>query len=97
MIVSQATFNAAQANVNAQEANVRQLEALQSFRRVTAPFDGIITARNVEMGALITAGSSTTTPPLLRIARIDTLRIYANVPQPFAPSLRPGQTAQVLV
>ena len=97
LAVSQATFNAAQANVQAQEANVRQLEALQSFRRVTAPFDGIITARNVETGALITAGSSTTTPQLLRIARIDTLRIYANVPQAFVPSIRPGQTAQVLV
>jgi multidrug efflux system membrane fusion protein len=96
-MVSQANFNAAQATVNAQEANVRQLEALQSFRRVTAPFDGIITARNVEVGSLITAGSSTTTPQLLRIARIDTLRIYANVPQPFVPSIRPGQNAQILV
>jgi len=95
--VSQATFNTAQANVEAQQANVRQLEALQSFRRVTAPFDGIITARNVEVGALITAGSRTTTPQLLRIARIDTLRIYANVPQSFVPSIRPGQTAQVLL
>jgi RND family efflux transporter MFP subunit len=95
--VSRANVNAAQATVNAQEANVRQLEALQSFRSVAAPFDSIITARNVEVGALITAGSSTTTPPLLRIARIDTLRIYANVPQSFVPSIRPGQTAQVLV
>ena len=96
-MVSQANFNAAQATVNAQEANVRQLEALQSFRRVTAPFDGIITARDVDVGALITAGSSTTTPQLLRIARIDTLRFYAYVPQSFVPSIRPGQTAQVLV
>jgi RND family efflux transporter MFP subunit len=95
--VSQATFNAAQANVDAQEANVRQLETLQSFRRVTAPFDGIITARNIDVGALITAGSSTTTPQLLKLARIDTLRIYANVPQSFVASIRPGQTAQVLV
>jgi len=44
---------------------------LQSFRRVTAPFDGIITARNVEVGALITAGSSATTPQLLRITRLN--------------------------
>jgi RND family efflux transporter MFP subunit len=97
LAVSQANFNAAQATVNAQEANVRQLEAMQAFRRVTAPFDGIITARNVEVGALITAGSSTTTPQLLRIARIDTLRIHVNVPQPFVPSIQPGQNAQVLV
>jgi multidrug efflux pump subunit AcrA (membrane-fusion protein) len=53
--VSQATFNAAQATVNAQAANVRQLEALQAFRKVTAPFDGIITARNIDAGTLITA------------------------------------------
>jgi RND family efflux transporter MFP subunit len=95
--VSQATFNAAQATVNAQAANVRQLEALQAFRRVTAPFDGIITARNVEAGALITAGSSTNTPQLFRIALIDTLRIYVNLPQPYVPSIRSGQTAQLLV
>jgi RND family efflux transporter MFP subunit len=95
--VSQANFNATQAMVNAQEANVRQLEAMQSFRRVTAPFDGIITARHVEVGALITAGSSTTTPQLFRVARIDTLRIYVNVPQPFVPSIQPAQPAQLLV
>lgn len=97
LAVSQATFNAVQATVNAQEANVRQLETMQSFRRVMAPFDGIITARNVEAGALITAGSSTTTPQLFTVARIDTLRIYVNVPQPVVPSIQPGQTAQVLV
>jgi RND family efflux transporter MFP subunit len=97
LAVSQATFNAAQATVNAQEANVRQLETMQSFRRVTAPFDGIITARHVEAGALITAGSNTTTPQLFTVARIDTLRIYVNVPQPIVPSMQPGQTAQVLV
>jgi hypothetical protein len=74
-----------------------QLEELQSFRRVMAPFHGIIMARNVEVGALITAGSSTTTPQLLRIARIDTFRIYTNVPQSFVPSIRPGQIAQVLL
>lgn len=95
--VSQANVNAAQATVDALEANVRQLAVLQSFQKVTAPFDGIITARHVDVGALITAGSSTTTPELLRIARINTLRIYVNVPQPVVPSIHPGQTAQVLI
>jgi RND family efflux transporter MFP subunit len=95
--VSQANLPAAQATVNAQEATVRQLEALQSYEKVTAPFDGIITARNVDIGALITAGSSTSTLELFRMGRIDTLCIYVNVPQPFVPSLQPGQTAQLLV
>jgi RND family efflux transporter MFP subunit len=64
---------------------------------VTAPFDGIVTARNVEVGALITAGSNTTTPQLFTVARLDTLRIYVSMPQPLVPSMQPGQNAQVLV
>ena len=52
---------------------------------------------NVDVGALITAGSSTSTLELFRMGRIDTLRIYVNVPQPFVPSLQPGQIAQRLV
>jgi RND family efflux transporter MFP subunit len=95
--VSQANVQAAQTTVSAQEATVRQLEALQPYEKVTAPFAGIITARTADVGALITAGSSTSTLELFRMGRIDTLRIYINVPQPFVPAVQPGQTAQVLV
>ena len=92
-----ANVEAVQATVHAQEANVRRLETVQSFQKVTAPFAGVITARNVEVGALITAGSGTTSRELFRLAQIDTLRVYVNVPQTFMASIQPGQTAQLLV
>jgi RND family efflux transporter MFP subunit len=93
-----ASVGAARANVTANEANVQRLTALQSFQRLEAPFDGIITMRGIDRGALITSGSgSSASPPLFRIARIDTLRIFVNVPQTFVRSIAPGQRAAVLV
>jgi RND family efflux transporter MFP subunit len=85
------------ANVQVQEANVRRLETLQSFQKVTAPFAGVITARNVEVGALITAGSSTTSRELFRLAQIDTLRVFVNVPQTLMNAIQPGHSAQLMV
>lgn len=93
----EANVIAARANVAANEANVRQLKALQSFQRVTAPYAGIITARTVDRGALITAGSGGAAAPLFRMAQIDTLRIFVNVPQTFVRSIAPGQEVQILV
>ena len=93
----EANVVAAKANVGANEANVRQLEALQSFQRVTAPYTGIVTSRTVDNGALITAGSSTTSVPLFKMAQADTLRILVNVPQTFARSIMPGQSATVVL
>src|SRR5207249_1648478 len=73
----EASVGAARANVSASEANVQRLTALQSFQRLEAPFAGIITVRGTDRGALITSGSgSSASPPLFRIARIDTLRIF---------------------
>jgi multidrug efflux pump subunit AcrA (membrane-fusion protein) len=148
---AKATVDAMQANVNvamaaiaANEANVRQLMALQGFKRIFAPFAGIISARNVEVGSLVNAGSgsnvsastgggsavsapagggayastSTGAPPtgatvpgrgaaqispgipsagggLFQIARIDTLRIYINVPQTFSNSIKPGRKVEI--
>ena len=93
----QSQVNAQAANVQVQEANVRRLETLQSFPKVTAPFAGVITVRNVEVGALITAGSSSTSWELFRLAQIDTLRIYVNVPQTLMNAIQPGQSAQLMV
>src|SRR2546422_8080418 len=94
----EASVGAARANVAASEANVQRLTALQSFQRLEAPFAGIITVRGTDRGALITSGSgSSASPPLFRIARIDTLRIFVNVPQTFVRSITPGQEAKVLV
>lgn len=93
----EANVIAAKANVAANEANVRQLTTLQSFQKVTAPYTGIITARTVDRGALITAGSGSTSVPLFRMAQIDTLRIFVNVPQTFVRSIAPGLEAKIIV
>jgi len=88
-------FNTAEAAVQAGVANLQQLTELQGFERVTAPFDGIITQRSVDVGALITAGSSTSTTSLFVIAQNDVLRVYVNVPQPFVNDMDVGQPAQI--
>jgi RND family efflux transporter MFP subunit len=73
-------------------ANVARLEELESFKRVLAPFDGVVTQRNTDIGALINAGQSPGAA-LFRVADTHRLRIYVYVPQPFAASVRPGLTA----
>ena len=88
-------FNTAVAAVAAGAALVQQLTEQQAFERVTAPFDGIITQRNVDVGALITAGSSTSTTSLFAIAQNDVLRVYVSVPQPFVNDMDVGQPAQI--
>ncbi len=93
----EASVGAARANVAANEANVQRLLALQSFQRVAAPFAGIITARGIDRGALITSGSGINNSPLFRIAHVETLRIFVSVPQTFVRSIAPGQDAWILV
>ena len=93
----EASVGAARANVAASEANVQRLAALQSFQKLEAPFAGIITVRGIDRGALITAGSANGASPLFRIARVDSLRIFVNVPQTFVRSIAPGQPVQILV
>ncbi|XGV96948.1 MAG: efflux RND transporter periplasmic adaptor subunit [Leptolyngbya sp. BL-A-14] len=95
---NQSNVDAAIANVKASEANVRRLEAMQSFKRITAPFTGVITARNVDQGSLITQGSGGSNAVwLYKLAQPNTLRIYIDLPQTYVTSIRPGQTANVLV
>src|SRR5438309_8357731 len=89
--------DAARATVNADEANVHRLVDLQSFQKVYAPFDGVITARNVDPGSLISAGSTTGTRELFVLAQVDVLRIFVYVPQSYAPDIRAGQSADVSV
>ncbi|WP_428488059.1 efflux RND transporter periplasmic adaptor subunit [Rhodopila sp.] len=84
------------ANLKAQQATVDRLQALTAFERVTAPFDGVITARNVETGDLLTSDTSTGTP-LFTIARDDVLRIAIYVPQSSAIGMKDGVKAQVTV
>lgn len=93
--VSQQERDEKQSVFNATQANVRRLEALASFKRVTAPFSGTITERGVDVGSLVIAGASGS--PLFRIAQHDTLRILVGVPQSVAPFIKTGGAAQIAV
>lgn len=92
-----ANITAAQANVTANRADVARLEQLKGFEQVVAPFDGVITERNVERGDLATPGSAMGGKPLFRIAQSGTLRIQADVPQSEAINIHDGQKASITV
>jgi RND family efflux transporter MFP subunit len=81
------------AAAEASAANVRRLEQLQSFEKIYAPFDGIITARHTDIGALIDAGASTQPKELFHMAAIRTLRVYVAVPEVYSRAARPGAPA----
>ena len=78
-------------------SNVQRLMALQSFQKLEAPFAGIITARGIDRGVLITSGSGSGATPLFRIAHVENLRVFVNVPQTFVRSIVPGQEVRILV
>jgi len=91
-------LDARRTTVESERSNVKRLEDLQSFEKVYAPFDGVITARNTDIGALIDPGSSGgTTRELFHIAAINRLRVYVNVPQIDSPEIRPGLRADLVL
>lgn len=92
-----ASVNAAQANVSASDANLRRLMDLQSYQTLRAPYAGIVTVRNVDEGSLISAGRAQNAMPAFRVAQIDDLRVYVNVPQTFVSSIRPGLSTDTFV
>src|SRR5438552_10825150 len=106
---AQAAVAAAEANVKSNKANVQRLQDLTSFQRVLAPFNGTVIQRNVDVGALITAGSPTNNTAvaptsvtggangLFEIAQIEALRVFVNVPQAYAPNVKAGLPVQVTV
>ena len=106
---AQAAVAAAEANVQSNRANVQRLRELTSWQRVLAPFSGAVIQRNVDVGALITAGSpvnNTAVAPssvtggangLFEVARIDSLRVFVNVPQAYAPNVKVGLPVQIAV
>jgi RND family efflux transporter MFP subunit len=83
-------YEQARANLAGADANVERLRQLESFKRVVAPFSGVITKRNVDIGDLIDSNK-----PLFLLSQTDPLRVYINVPQAYAQLVRPGQTAVV--
>ena len=106
---AQAALAAAEANVASNKANVQRFQDLTSFQRVLAPFNGTVIQRNVDVGALITAGSPTNNTAvapssvtggangLFEIAQVDTLRVFVNITQAYAPNVQVGLPVQVAV
>jgi RND family efflux transporter MFP subunit len=90
-----AQLNAARARVALDQANMDRLAFLTSFKQVTAPYDGVITERRVDIGDLVTAGSTTNTTSLYGIAQAEKIRVFANVPQIVSADLKEGAVAQV--
>jgi RND family efflux transporter MFP subunit len=83
------------AQFDSADANVRRLQKLQAFEKVYAPFDGVITARNTDVGSLIQAGDNTSAKELFHLASVKTLRVYVSVPEVYAASVKNGQKADV--
>src|SRR6266436_3570844 len=90
------TYNANKAIVEANQANVKQLQAMKSFEKIYAPFDGVITARNTDIGDLINSGSNSgVKTDLFHIAQPGTLRVYVNVPEEYSQGVKVGMTADL--
>jgi RND family efflux transporter MFP subunit len=81
---------AKRAIVESSQANVQRLSELKSFQKVYAPFSGVVTQRNVDIGTLINAGNGGTSQQLFYLAQTDPIRVYVNVPEAYAPSIRRG-------
>lgn len=86
-------FTTKRAAVDSAAANVRRLEQLQSFEKVYAPFDGVITARNTDTGSLIDAGSAAQGKELFHLAALDKLRVFVGVPETYSRAALPGARA----
>ena len=86
-------LSATKATVDSNAANVRRLEQLQGFEKIYAPFDGVITARNTDIGVLVDAGVNATARELFHMAAIHTLRVFVAVPEVYSPAARPGGAA----
>ncbi|HWB59730.1 MAG TPA: efflux RND transporter periplasmic adaptor subunit [Chthoniobacteraceae bacterium] len=96
-VVSQQDYDTARTSFEAQKAAVQNLQAQQGFEKIIAPFDGTVTKRNIDVGDLVSAGSTTAGTLLFEIQQSDPLRIYVNVPQTNAPDIHTGMKAKILV
>ena len=86
-------YTQAQANLAAAEANVHRLEQLESFKHIYAPFTGVLTKRNIDIGALVNSGNGGANREMFDVAQIDPLRVYVSVPQTYAADIKRGQKA----
>lgn len=92
-----ADLEASKAEVNSAQANVDRLQKTLDFKRIIAPFDGIIIERNIDIGSLITAGSASHHQQLFKIAKTDVIRVFVNVPQRFFRSIKKDVVADVYI
>jgi len=81
----------------AAEANLNRLQATKDFARITAPFDGVVTRRTADIGALVNAGPASNGDPLFAVADVSSLRVYVNVPQSYSAQIVPGMTVSLTV
>jgi RND family efflux transporter MFP subunit len=91
----QSAYNQAAANLAAADANVGRLQKLQGFNQVVAPFDGVVTRRNIDVGDLVNAGNGGTGQALFAVAQIDPLRLYVYVPQAYASQIKIGDAVTI--
>ncbi|WP_454824850.1 efflux RND transporter periplasmic adaptor subunit [Paraburkholderia xenovorans] len=92
-----ADYTAKEAIVAAAKANVDRLVATKAFARIVAPFDGVVTARDTDVGALVSAGTGGAGQELFAVSKVDQLRAYVQVPQNYAPAIHDGTTATLTV
>jgi len=90
---AEASLATAQETIRSSQANLQRLEELKSFARITAPFEGVVTAREVDIGTLITAGNK----EMFRVAKLDPMRIFVNVPQTYVAEIHSGLSAELHV
>jgi RND family efflux transporter MFP subunit len=88
-------YDAAKATVASKQADVARLERLQSYEKVYAPYDGIVTARNTDIGALIAAGSASSSRELFHLSAIDKIRVLVSVPEAYSREVHVGDQAKV--
>src|SRR5437660_2748367 len=96
-VVSKQEYDQDEKAYEAAKANLQQLEKIQGFQQIVAPFTGKITARNIDVGTLVTAGTGNSGTPLFNMVQSDPLRVYVYVPQTNAASMREGLKAKILV
>jgi RND family efflux transporter MFP subunit len=90
-----ARVNSAKAEVAADQGEVDRVDAMESYKKIVAPFDGVVTARETDVGALINAGSGGNGPELFRVADVHKMRIYVQVPQQMSGGIQPGMSAEL--
>jgi RND family efflux transporter MFP subunit len=91
--ISMARLTSADSNLSSSQSEVDRYKAMIAFQKVTATFDGIITQRRVDIGDLVTAGSTTNTTPLFMLAQSDKIRVFVEMPQSIAPEIHDGDKA----